>query len=232
MEANIKDCKEVASNDVEGVQASNDLGGIGQATGGFLHGLLSPSVLSGTSTGANYSGEAQVAPNPRILTRIFQRISMFFTQPVLESSYKYNFISRIITTYEDRYWSIIKVNENGQVYFKLFRGWWGGRLLYKCGIRMGTKLHWDSVPPRDELASTLGVTHLQIEFMIKRDTVRRASIKNIKLLCTTDPDNLKMIAELDKLDKGTQVDDTKQDVGAMMLPAFTVAGSGTYSSGS
>jgi len=231
MEANIKDCGN--SNVVDNIQVSNDSEELGPLTGGMFQGITSqlPSIIStsGTSAGTNFG---DVERRPRILTRIFQRISMFFTHPVLESSYKYNFISRIVNTYEDRYWSIIKVNENGQVYFKIFRGWWGGRLLYKCGILRGTKLYWDSVPLREKLESTLGSTYLQIEHMMKKDLERRNSVKNVKELCKTDPDNLKMIAELDKLDKGTQIDDIRQDAGVMVGPAVTVAGSGTYSSGS
>lgn len=227
MEVNIKDCNKEAGNDVS-FQASNDLGGtssnLGASTGGMLQGIVAPSVLTGTTNLTFGEVEGRLG----LIIRFFKRISMFFTHPVADTNYKYNFISRIITTYEDRYWSLIKVNENGQVYFKLFRGWWG-RFLYKFGIVRGSDLYWDSVPPRDELASTLGLTHLQIEHMIKKDLEKRASIKNIKELCTTDPDNLKMIAELDKLDKGIQIDDTKQDDGAMMAQTFTVSGSGTYS---
>ena len=225
MEANIKDCNEGAGNDVS-FQASSNLGA---ATKGVLHGRLAPSVLAGTSTNLTLG---EVEDRPGLIIQFFKRISMFFTHPVSETNYKYNFISRIITTYEDRYWSLIKVNENGQVYFKLFRGWWG-RFLYRLGVVRGSDLYWDSVPPRDELASTLGLTYLKIECMIKKDLEKRASIKNIRELCTTDPDNLKMIAELDKLDKGSNIDNNEgKDAGAMLAPAFQVAGSGTYSSGS
>ena len=215
-------------NEVETVSIGN-LGGGSVGNIGIMPDVSNPQIV--TNTGTNYTDQYdQSGKEPRVFIKFWKRILMFFNRPVMQSNYVYNFISRIVTTYEDRYWSLIKVNENGQVYFKLFRGWWGGRFIYKFGIRRETELYWDSIPPREKLEATLGATYLCIEGMIKKDLEKRTSIKNIKELCKTDPDNLKMIAELDKLDKGTQVDDTKQDAGVLFASSFRVAGSGMYHS--
>lgn len=159
-----------------------------------------------------------VVREPSLLKRIY----MFLTRSVNESTYKHDFVSSIITVHADRYWSVIRVNEQGQVYFKVFRGWFGGRWLYRCGILRGYALYWESVPAREKLESTLGLAHLRVEEMISQDKKRLENVDFIKAVCKTDPDNLKMIAELDKLDKGI-------DVSYNPNVAFTASSSGAGS---
>ncbi len=157
-----------------------------------------------------------VGKEPNILKRIY----MLLTRSVNETNYKHNFVSNTTTLYPGRYWSVIRVNEQGQVYFKVFRGWFGGRWLYRCGLFRGQTIYWESVPSREKLESTLGLTHLKIEEVISQDKKRHENIEFIKAICKTDPDNLKIIAELDKLDKGV-------DVSYNEGVAFSVSGSGT-----
>jgi len=154
---------------------------------------------------------------------LLKRLYMFLTRSVNENNYTHHAsISNIITVHPDRYWSVIRVNEQEQVYYKVFRGWFGGRWLYRCGILRGYDLYWESVQSREKLESTLGLTHLKIEEMIKKDKKRLEKIDFVKAICKTDPDNLKIIAELDKLDKGI---DQSYDEGV----AFTVSSPGTVS---
>ena len=168
---------------------------------------VGPAVL-GTSTGdsSNFAfAESETMKDAGREPSLLKRIYMFLTRSVNESNYKYNFVNNTITVHADRYWSVIRVNEQGQVYYKVFRGWFGGRWLYRCGILRGYSLYWESVPSREKLESTLGLTHLKIEEMISQDKKRLENVKFINEICKTDPDNLKIIAELDKLDKGLDV---------------------------
>ena len=196
-------------------EVSGGPGAWGTSTGG-ISSTSNKFVFS--SPVAEVESLKDVGREPNILKRIY----MLLTRSVNESNYKFNFVSNTITVHADRYWSVIRVNEQGQVYFKVFRGWFGGRWLYRCGILRGYTLYWESVPSREKLESTLGLTHLKIEEMISQDKKRRENVEFVKAICKTDPDNLKIIAELDKLDKGVDVS-YNSDV------SFTVSSPGTVS---
>ena len=242
MSENSDPIAEMISNDIVSGVLSNDVG-----SGGIISvpsaSVSSPAVTVGgqvnvgsatlgVSTGGTVSSNQftfstpyaepeslqDAAKDPGILKRIY----MFLTRSVNESNYKHDFISNIITVHADRYWSVIRVNEQGQVYYKVFRGWFGGRWLYRCGILRGYTLYWESVLSREKLESTLGLAHLKIEELIKQDKKRLEKVEFIKAICKTDPDNLKIIAELDKLDKGIEVSHTQE-------VAFAVSSPGTVS---
>lgn len=182
-----------------------------------------PNLLIGGGTNFTTTGmESPYYKKPNV----FQRIYMRLTRSINESNYKHDSISYKLITYDDKYWAVIRANESGLVWFKVFRGWRGGQLLYRCGILRGLSLYWESVPQREKIEATLGAACLKVEETIRKDQKRRKQIAFIKETCKTDPDNLKMIAELDKLDKGIPTEETKVD---MYAPQFTVSGSGTYS---
>ena len=239
MSKNSDPIAEMISNDIVSGVLSNDVG-----SGGIVSvptaSIVAPNVTVGgqvnvgpvtlgTSAGTNLTfaspyEESDTLKDTGNEPNLLKRIYMFLTRSVNESNHIYTFVSNTITVHADRYWSVIRVNEQGQVYYKVFRGWFGGRWLYRCGILRGYSLYWESVPSREKLESTLGLTHLKVEEMISKDKKRRKNIEFVKEICKTDPDNLKIIAELDKLDKGIN---ESYDEGASV--AFAVSGAGTGS---
>jgi len=215
---------EIVSIDNATLAIGNAGGSVGNATNLIMPASLTPPIAAPylTFSDSTNMGTTNVKP-----PNIFQRMYMRATRSINESNYKYKFVTHKVTSYEDKYWSVVRVNEEGHVWYKVFRGWWGGRFLYRCGILRGYSLYWESIPKREKLEATLGAAYLGVDQTITDDKKRRKQIKFIQETCKTDPDNLKMISELDKLDKGVGVEDGP--TGDMYAQQFTVSGSGTFS---
>jgi hypothetical protein len=101
--------------------------------------------------------------------------------------------------YKGGYYVLIKVYEDtDEVYYSINRGrgwkwmtwyapWWD--------------FQWKLADSRDTLESTLGAMYLKVDTSLESMNANKKHAKFVKDILKTDPDNLKMISELDKLDK-------------------------------
>jgi hypothetical protein len=102
------------------------------------------------------------------------------------------------------YWSLIKVyEEDDTVYFKLMKGHIFKRIFWRFWNFYFAD-GFDAAEKRDNLEATLGMAYLKIDELIEVKDKDRSHAKFVKNMMKTDPDNLKMIAGLDTLDRATK----------------------------
>ena len=118
-----------------------------------------------------------------------------------------------LTGHGDGFWSEIRIYDNDYIRFQLHRGSRFKKLLFWMGLSDGPKdsegqrAAWDSIgthqlDPGYKLESNLGKTYLLIDEMIAGEMKDEEHRKFIRGIADTDPENLKMIAGLKKLDEG------------------------------
>jgi hypothetical protein len=130
------------------------------------------------------------------------------------------------------YWSLIRVYEyDDTVSFKLMKGSWFKRIFWRPWH------HWFAGgfitgEERGSLEVALGSVYLEIDERIELREKKKTHGKFVKNMMKTDPDNLKMIAGLDTLDKATKPAEAPKASGTVssLSPTskFTVAGTGTF----
>jgi hypothetical protein len=123
--------------------------------------------------------------------------------------------------YKGRYYALIKVYEdNDEVYYSINRG---RGLKWMTWYLPWWEFRFEGVKPRESLEATLGVTYLKIDQTLEAMKENKKHAKFVKDILKTDPDNLKMIAELDKLDKaGKESTTTSGHISIATTPWFTM----------
>jgi hypothetical protein len=144
-------------------------------------------------------------------------------------------VSRIVKR-EKGYFYVISVDACDEVFYRV---WKGGRIPYyfaKIFGRFGRDIEgnngtYQSVTKRSHLPATLGSAYDMIHADIDEDRKQRNHGKYVADMLTTPPENLKMIGDLERLDKGDP------DAEPMPQPplngaAFGISGNGyTYAMG-
>jgi hypothetical protein len=120
-------------------------------------------------------------------------------------------VAKIVTNHGDGYFSDIRITQEDYIHYKLFRGSWFVKLLYKLGWREprdaeGCKIQWEAIPGQEvrdrKLEVMLGKTYLKIDELIAEEANIDEHEEFILGIADTDPENLKMIAGLKVLDDG------------------------------
>jgi hypothetical protein len=115
------------------------------------------------------------------------------------------------TFHGDGFFSDIRICQDDYIRFKLFRGGWFCKLLFKLGWREprdedGFKTDWKNISNQSNsnqnLEVNLGKTYLKIDEMIAVELEAEEHEDFIRKMAKTDPENLKMIAGLKTLDDG------------------------------
>jgi hypothetical protein len=145
---------------------------------------------SGTTTSNNF------VINPSLIS------DWKYSSPVTQPSTRIggSGVIRLKKNLGNGYWAVLKVYEDSElVYCSLNHGHRWKRLLWHLP-------YWDFTffeSFGDTLESKLGNAYLKMDKMIEADKGSKGHSKFVKDMVKTDPENLKMIAGLDKLDKAT-----------------------------
>ncbi len=126
-------------------------------------------------------------------------------------------VTKIIKKHSKGYYYIISVSDKDDVFFQIYHGGWIAYLWHKllgvprpleCPIAGGAgpragddRDNWNSVRKRTHLPATLGAAYLEIDDTIEAHKEVVEHDEYAKELLKTEPENLKMIEGLERLER-------------------------------
>lgn len=116
-------------------------------------------------------------------------------------------VTRLVKRAKNGYFFVITVNVKDDVHYRVWKGGWFPYVVAKAFKAFprdinGRKSTWNTVTKRSHLPATLGSAYEMIDKAIKGDMEDHDHNLYIKELLVVDPENLKMIGGLEKLQEG------------------------------
>ena len=139
-------------------------------------------------------------------------------------------ISTKVRKHNKGYYSDVAVLASDVVCWKVIKTNPVGIFLYKLGLNKKHNVkEWNTSSKYDKLEATLGAAYIAIEKEVDALIRRKDHKKFVKDILNTDPDNLKMISELKKLDGQVEDISVYSNLPSQRLSSSVrVAGQGTY----
>lgn len=122
-------------------------------------------------------------------------------------------VEKVVKQHSKSYYYVLSVSDVDDVFFKIYRGnkvaWW----LHKTFGAVPSNAEdiggddWNTVRKRTHLPATLGAAHKDIDDAIAEHKEVVEHDKYVAELLETEPENLKMIGDLEKLQEGEPEDE-------------------------
>ena len=143
-----------------------------------------------------------------------------------------NEVTKKVKYHSKGYYYVISVSDTDDVFYEVYNG---GRVAYLFHKVLGVSTypqtnvdghrHYNSVRKRTHLPATVGATYLKIDKLIEEHKASLEHNDYAKGILETEPDNLKMIEGLEKLQEGEPEDDASG--GASLPYSSHLSGAGT-----